>query len=761
MRLRRFLTLAFLLAAPPGLFATAPAATDNAGAAWQSLANGRDLTGWHLVGPPNPAPVTVEDGVITLRQRADTAEHTFLTSDGRYADFILELDLRDDPGFNTGIILRAHASPPEARVRLTGYQVKIDPSPTRLWTGGLFDDYGNNWRWLFDLAGDDRARHAFRMGEWSHFRIECLGPEIKVWVNGIPTAHLIDERYTRGPIAFKIHAIDAAAHIGQRAVRLKNIRILTEDVARFARPSAVAPRRAPPVPDPTDGDIHLPPGFRATIVADNLMAGRRGDTLRFLAIAPHGDVYANTRKGGIFALRDADGDGRAEQITEFGAGGGTGLAFHDGWLYASSASAVYRYPCQPGQLVPDGPPELIAQLPEQNAHDAKAFAFDESGHLFVDVGAPVNASAEPDRREGAVGVDPTELQRRHGGIWRFDANTPGQQQLTDGTRYASGIRHVVALAWNPIRHAFFFVMHGRDQLHTVAPQFYSTADNAELPGEEMHLLREDGDYGWPTTYWDPLKGARMRSPEWGGDGHQRAEPGRYPAPLLSFPAHWAPLQMAFNDSQQFPDHYLHGMFVAFHGSWNRGPEPQQGYVVGFVPFAPDGLPVGDYEVFAAGFAGRDLVKSPGEARFRPCGLAFGPDGTLYVGDSEKGRIWRIVYTGEKTSVAPPLAPAGAPPAAFTSTTPTTRGSQLYAQLCAACHMADGSGVSGMQPALAGSSLVAADAENVARIIRLGSQAAFPPDHARYANLMPGFGSVLSDADVAALVDYVRQTFTAP
>jgi len=730
-------------------------------APWISLLNGRDLTGWDIVGPAELAPIVVEQGEVVLRQRRNTSEHTFLATKQRYGDFIMEVELLAEKGFNTGILLRCEPAPAAASVRLNGYQVKIDPSTTRAWTGGIFDDYGADWKWLYDLKNDARARAAFRHDEWARFRIECLGQTVKVWVNDVPVTHFIDERYRIGTIAFKIHSIGDTPDAGRNALRLRNVRILTTDLERHVRPIPLAARRAPPVPDPTDGDIILPPGFRATIVADNLMAGRKGDTLRFLALdaKPNSDLYAISRKGGIFGLRDTDGDGRADIIREFGSGGGSGLAVRNGYLYYSSSSAVYRYKLTPGELVPSGPPELIAQLPEQTAHNAKAFAFDPAGNLLVNVGSPLNVSAINDRTPGAKGIDPAELQQRQGGIWKFKGDIPNQDQIRDGYRYATGLRHVLSLAWHPVKQAFFVVQMGRDQLDTVAPQYYTAHDNAELPAEEMHLLRDQIELGWPTTYWDPLRRQRMLAPEFGGDGRLTAEPGRFPDPLVAFPAHWAPMQMAVNITQHFPNHYLNGAFIAFHGSWNRGPEPQRGYVVAFVPFGPDGMPRGQYEIFADGFAGVEPLLRPADARFRPAGLAFGFDGTLYVGDSEKGRIWRISYTGEQA--APRQAPVR-PSDATTAPAPVlspeeARNASAYKLYCAACHMDDGSGVSGMQPAIAGSEIVSGDPNRLIRLVLAGPAAVLPPDRQKYSNLMPPWEG-LPDDDIAAALTHARRAF---
>ena len=107
--------------------------------------------------------------------------------------------------------------------------------------------------------------------------------------------------------------------------------------------------------------------------------------------------------------------------------------------------------------------------------------------------------------------------------------------------------------------------------------------------------------------------------------------------------HWGPNAIVFYTGQQFPERYRGGAFIAFHGSWNRSPLSQGGYNVVFVPFR-EGRPAGSWEVFADGFTGVDVVEEPRDARYRPTGIAQGPDGSLYVADSQKGRIWRISYT---------------------------------------------------------------------------------------------------------------------
>ena len=225
--------------------ATLPA-VPAAGPPWRTLFNGRDLAGWKIVSAEPRAKTWVEDGALVGHMVRGTPEHTFFCTEDKFDDFILELECFQTGGFNTGILFRCVDTPAAASVRLHGYQVKIDPSPTRRWTGGIFDDYGRNWLWLYTLQDDARARSAYRFNEWARFRIEAIGRSLKVWVNGVPTAHLLHDKYTRGYLALKIHSFPAKGDTEQEKnlIRFRNIRIITDAPARFAQPIDLPAREA-------------------------------------------------------------------------------------------------------------------------------------------------------------------------------------------------------------------------------------------------------------------------------------------------------------------------------------------------------------------------------------------------------------------------------------------------------------------------------------------------------------------------------------
>ncbi|MEF8787579.1 MAG: PQQ-dependent sugar dehydrogenase [Planctomycetota bacterium] len=391
--------------------------------------------------------------------------------------------------------------------------------------------------------------------------------------------------------------------------------------------------------------ITLPDGFRRVVVADDL------GTVRHIDVRDNGDVYAALRQvhqgGGIVALRDTNGDSVADVQKRFGEDGGTGIGFYNGDLYFATPLKVIRYPMEDGKLLPTGPPELVVGgFPEQGQHADKTFAFDDKGHMFVNVGGPSNACQEETRTPHVDGMEPCPQLERHAGIWRFDATELNQTQQEDGVHFATGIRHTVTMMWNGCVDELYIMQHGRDQLHSLWPEKFTVEQNAKLPAEELLQVQKGDNFGWPYCYYDPFKEKRVLAPEYGGNGEEVGRCDQYDRPVMAFPAHWAPNGLMFYNGSQFPDRYFGGAFIAFHGSWNRAPLEQQGYKVVFVPFE-DGKPAGDFEVFANNFAGEGPIESTGDARWRPMGLAQGPDGSLYMSETDDGRIWRVLYRPEK------------------------------------------------------------------------------------------------------------------
>lgn len=381
----------------------------------------------------------------------------------------------------------------------------------------------------------------------------------------------------------------------------------------------------------SDPGITLAEGYTATVFADNL--GRA----RHLAVRDNGDVYVAMRGAqGIMALRDSDGDGQADVIEEFASEAETEVDIRNGYLYFSSNSEIFRVRLTDGSLLPTGKIEsVVSGFPKQRAHASKTFTFDDNGHIYVNVGAPSNACQIKPRSKGSAGQDPCPQLDRQAGIWRFDAERTGQTQEADGHRYVTGLRNGMALDWD-VDSGLHVVQHGRDQLSALWPDHYSVEDNAELPAEEFHKVHDGANLGWPFTYYDPMKKARMKGPEYGGDGTREAAKGKYLEPILAFPAHWAPQDIVFTRS---------GAFIAFHGSWNRAPMPQQGFRVVFVPFGA-GVPSGPPVDIATGFSGNEELADPRKAVYRPVGVAEGIDGSIFVSDSMKGRVWKISYEGQ-------------------------------------------------------------------------------------------------------------------
>ncbi len=390
---------------------------------------------------------------------------------------------------------------------------------------------------------------------------------------------------------------------------------------------------------PGDTSIKLPSGFTAIVIAEGL--GRA----RHIAVTPNGIVFVKMEKlkdhkAGIYRLQD-NGGGKMT-ATSFGNFAGTGMAVRKGYLYASSDEEVFRYKLDANGNVlnPDQPEKIVTGLLSRGEHEPKAITLDYDGNLYVNIGAYSNACQVQDRTKGSPGMNPCPILDSAGGIWKFQADKLNQH-YGDGVRYATGLRNVMGFDWNTVTNTLFVMQHGRDQLHDLFPDMYDTKQSAELPAECMYELHQGSNCGWPYIYYDEFQHKKILAPEFGGDG-KKTGAENIQDPVVAFPGHLAPNSLLFYTGSQFPAKYKNGAFIAFHGSWNRAPEPQKGFLVAFVPFK-DGKPSGDWEIFADNFAGGAARVASGRALHRPCGLAQGPDGSIYVTDDSQGTIWKISY----------------------------------------------------------------------------------------------------------------------
>lgn len=387
-----------------------------------------------------------------------------------------------------------------------------------------------------------------------------------------------------------------------------------------------------PACDTDNGGLRLPPGFCAILVANDPGA------VRHLAVAPNGDIFAATvpqrsqpNGGGLFVLRDTTGDGKVDVVRRISGEPGTGVALAADAVYFSPNDKVLRFPWRFGALEPLGPADTIVRDLPTGGHTAKPVVLGPNGALFVTVGSRTNSCQVADRQPRSPGHAPcTELESR-AGIWRFDARKVGQRQA-DGVRVTTGVRNALSISLAPDG-KLYAAVHGRDQLSQ--NWGFSDTVNAETPAEEFGPM-EGADYGWPYCYYDRLAKRKVKMPEYGGDGQTVGDCDTKTQPAVAFPAHWAPNASVFYVGAQFPAHYRNGAFIAFHGSWNRAPMPQEGYRVAFVPF-DNGTATGAFEPFAA--------PSGAPTEIRPSGVAIGPDGSLYIGSDQPGRIWRVMYIG--------------------------------------------------------------------------------------------------------------------
>lgn len=541
--------------------------------------------------------------------------------------------------------------------------------------------------------------------------------------------------------------------------------------------------RTLPAGSPDNGGLFLPNNFEALVVVDSIGKARH------LAVNDNGDIYvkltfnrAMKGSGGTVGLRDLNKDGRADSIVYFGdykdiGGSAVGMTIHDGYLYTSTVNQVLKNKLTPGQLVPESKTEVVLTDLDPNVarnwHTTKPVAFDRKGYMYVPFGTPSDAGQDitkygPIGIPGGKGLDPSPELETHGGIWRFDASKTNQTQK-DGYKFATGIRSVVGMVWSPIDDNLYAVMNGIDNFRTIFPDLYTAWQAAVLPSEPLLKVTEGSDFGWPYAYYDHMLKKNVLQPGYGGDGKIIGRASKFDVPVIGFPGHWAPMDVMFYQGNQFPDRYKQGAFVAFHGSTDRSPYPQAGYIVCFVPFK-NGAPTGEWEVFADGFTGVDTVVNTSDAVYRPMGLATGPDGSLYISESNKGKIWRIMYKGDKKEFGEKqLAGMELRKSRSYIKTPDEvkdnlhrgdrlAGSILYNTYCASCHQRDGKGDNSRFPPLAKSEWVTGDKQRLISVILNGLDGEITVNGQSWQGMMPAHAEFLDDHAIASISTYIRQSF---
>lgn len=214
MKRKHLLTLAGLL------FISLPSTLQAQNQKWQNLFNGKDLKGWKQLN--GQAKYEVINGEIVGTTVSNTP-NSFLATTKNYGDFILELELKVDNSMNSGVQIRSESNAAYQNGRVHGYQVEVDPSD-RKFSGGIYDEARRGW--LYPLDINPTGQQAFKNKQWNKYRVECIGNSIRTWINGVPTANVVDALTPAGFIALQVHAIGKDDQPGKQ-IHWRNIRIQT------------------------------------------------------------------------------------------------------------------------------------------------------------------------------------------------------------------------------------------------------------------------------------------------------------------------------------------------------------------------------------------------------------------------------------------------------------------------------------------------------------------------------------------------------
>jgi glucose/arabinose dehydrogenase len=363
--------------------------------------------------------------------------------------------------------------------------------------------------------------------------------------------------------------------------------------AACAEPPLTAETRAagPPL-----DRIRLPPGFTISHYAAEVPGARS------LALGARGTLFVGSREAGrVYAVVDADRDGRAERVHTIAEGlnSPNGVAFRDGALYVAEIHRVLRFDAIEERLAdPPAPAMVTDRFPRERHHGWKFIAFGPDGRLYVPVGAPCNicASEEP----------------------VFASITRIEPDGSDFEIVARGVRNTVGFDWHPETGALWFTDNGRDRM------------GDDVPPDELNVATAPGQhFGYPWCHGDGIA-----DPELGAG----KDCGEYRPPAIELGPHVAALGMRFYTGKMFPGEYRGQIFIAEHGSWNRS--TPIGYRITLVRL--EGGRAARYQPFAEGWL------EDGEAWGRPVDVLVMPDGALLVSDDKAGAVYRIAY-GERAA----------------------------------------------------------------------------------------------------------------
>ena len=225
--------LIFLVILTGSLVATRLKAQTSAG--WTNLFDGKTLKGWKQA--TGKATYKVENGEIVGTTVAHSP-NSFLITEKEYGDFIMEIDIKvEGKETNSGVQTRSHYDPKgnDGAGKVYGRQVEVDPSE-RKWSGGIYDEGRRDWLYPMDMNA--KAKDAFKVDEWNHYRIECIGNSVKTWVNGTATAYMVDTVDSKGFIALQVHGISNEGQAGKH-IYFKNIKMQTANLKPKPFPAGV------------------------------------------------------------------------------------------------------------------------------------------------------------------------------------------------------------------------------------------------------------------------------------------------------------------------------------------------------------------------------------------------------------------------------------------------------------------------------------------------------------------------------------------